>query len=74
MTVEEKEDISLFFENYGSDKIIEVDKNAYYTYKSYTTENKPVDIHVTYNQDMFRASINIIVKYGYAVAISFVSA
>lgn len=68
MTVEEKEDISLFFENYGSDKIIEVDKNTYYTYKSYTTENKPVDIHVTYNQDMFLASINIIVKYGYAVA------
>ncbi len=68
LTVEEKEDISLFFEHYGSDKIIEVDKNTYYTYKSYITENKPVDIHVTYNQDMFLASINIIVKYGYAVA------
>lgn len=68
LTVEEKEDISLFFEHYGSEKIIEVDKDAYYTYKSYTTENKPVDIHVTYNQDMFLASINIIVKYGYAVA------
>ena len=48
--------------------MLEVDKNTYYTYKSYTTENKPVDIHVTYNQDMFLASINIIVKYGYAVA------
>ena len=68
LTVEEKEDISLFFEHYGSKKIIEVDKDIYYTYKSYTIENKPVDIHVTYNQDMFLASINIIVKYGYAVA------
>lgn len=26
LTVEEKEDISLFFEHYGSEKIIEVDK------------------------------------------------
>lgn len=26
LTVEEKEDISLFFEHYGSDKIIEVEK------------------------------------------------
>ena len=27
LTVEEKEDISLFFEHYGNDKIIEVDKD-----------------------------------------------
>lgn len=33
LTVEEKEDISLFFDHYGSDKIIEVDKDVYYTYK-----------------------------------------
>ncbi len=66
---EERQNLNLFFEHYGKDKIIEKASDKYITYKMFSEGKGAADIRVKYNPDMMYAANPYIVYAGYAIAV-----
>lgn len=65
---EERNNLGLFFEHYGYDKIIEITSGRYITYKMFSEGKEAADIRVRYNPDMMYAANPYIVYAGCAIA------